>query len=282
MLTARRILKRYEIIAQIGVGARSAIYKVRSKKTRQIFAAKVVRANGPEDRKYLRHLDNEFEILKRLQGTGSPHPNIVVAYSLHRGGLLRSDYKYMIMEFVPGRNLVQEADYSAAQIMRIFIQVGEAIEYVHQCGFVHGDLKPENIVVDEAFHAKVVDFGFCCPMHTRLSSIRGTREYIAPEQVTGGLMTEKTDVYNFGATLYRVLTGRTVPQLLPGDANDREIFLVAGGARAEAVSDIRSDVPKGVSDIILACCEHRPEDRPRSMREVITGLAGVALPHGGR
>jgi serine/threonine-protein kinase len=277
-------IKSYEVVARIGVGARSAIYKVRNVRTGKVRALKYVSAPTPEDRKYLRHLDNEYEVLTALHDDPylDPHPTIVVAYRMGKvRNLFRITAKYLELEFCPGKNLVQYNDYTVPEIVRIFTQVAEAMEYVHQSGFAHCDLKPENIVVDQRLQVKIVDFGFSCPLHTRLSSIKGTREYIAPEQIAGGLMTERTDIYNFGASLYRVLAGKPLPLLIPSDKEERGIFIAGPAVRPDPLHEIRPDVPRALCDIVMQCCERKPENRPARMRDVAAALQAAPVVHVG-
>lgn len=276
MATADVLTKRFDGLKKIGVGARSIIMKARCRKTDKILAVKLVTTLEPRDRKYLRHLQNEYKILNYLQEgklVGSPHPNIVVPHSIHKiGNLIRTHSMYFIMEFVPGSNLCQRADYSLADLVHIFIQVGDGLRFMHANGYVHGDMKPENVVVGEDLRAKLVDFGFSCPLHTKLSGAKGTRDYIAPEQVSGGLLTEMTDIYNFGASLYRIVTGTPLPALMPGHKDDGAVFISGAKVEAKPVHELDPNVPRTLSDIIMHCCERKPARRPKSMREVVERL----------
>ena len=153
---------------------------------------------------------------------GTPPPGIVRVYDLIRTGFLRRHKEHLlVMQYIEGRDLKREGRYSTGQMVHILIGVCDALAALHRLKLIHGDMKPENIMVDSAGKPTVVDFGFSCKVGSRAESIKGTREYIAPEQVDGGQLTEKTDVYNFGASMYFLFAGRHLPAFIPvpGDAS---------------------------------------------------------------
>ena len=125
------------------------------------------------------------------------------------------------MQYIEGRDLKREGRYPTGQMVHILIGVCDALAALHRLKLIHGDMKPENIMVDSAGKPTVVDFGFSCKVGSRAESIKGTREYIAPEQVDGGQLTEKTDIYNFGASMYFLFAGRHLPAFIPGPATAR-------------------------------------------------------------
>ena len=187
--------------------------------------------------------------------------------------LLRLKAAYMVMEYIPGYTLTEKGDYPLAELLDLFAQVGRALEHVHRRGVVHGDMKPENVIVRPDRVAKVIDFGFSCPRHTMLRHVQGTRGYLAPEQVKGGLITELTDVYNFGATMYKVLAGKPVRRLLPERTGRPGTFIeAAGSVRPTPVSELRPDVSQALSNVVMQCCELDPGKRPSNMSVVLDEL----------
>jgi len=212
---------RYKVLERIGVGAVSNIYRALDADSGNIVAIKDVIADDREKEKYLRHVRNEYAILEELwrglaESNGSP--GFVRPYALIRSGRFRRLKRHsLIMEFIPGKDLRAENRYPLGQMVYFFRQVAEALCRLHARGIVHGDLKPENVMIGPTGSVTLVDFGFSCRAGSRAQSIRGTREYMAPEQVSRGYITPLTDVYNFGATMYHLLNSTpTSPSASPG------------------------------------------------------------------
>ncbi len=266
----------YELLEKIGIGVRSAVYRAKKKGSGQIVAIKYVRHENPEDNRYLGHLRNEYHTLLRIQRDNSDHKhsaNIVVPYELRSvRSLLRSKAAYMVMEYIPGVTLHTEHDYPLPELIGLFIQVGEALEFVHRQEMVHGDVKLNNVIVRPDGIAKLIDFGFSCPRGTRRRGIRGTRHYMAPEQVQGGPITELTDIYNYGASLYRAITRQPLPALIPPDDNSRMTFISGIHIKPQSIHELRPEVPLALSNVIMECCERRPARRPSGIAMVLERL----------
>jgi len=261
----------YLLLERIGVGAESNIYRARDERNGQIVAIKDVIARESENYKYLGHITNEFRVLRILQqaaGESGDNHGIVRVFGLLRSGFLRREKRRsLIMEFVPGKDLRRERRYPLLQLLDLFRQVAVTVEFMHSVGYVHADLKPENIMVGPQGRATLVDFGFSCRAGTGAETVRGTRDYMAPEQVHRGLITERTDIYNLGATMYYLLTGKHVPaQIAP--ANGGEYFIRSNGIRPVPVRELNPAVPEGVARLIERCCELAPLKRPAAMTEV--------------
>ena len=176
------------------------------------------------------------------------------------------------MEYIPGRSLAVEQDLPLPELIGCFLQIGDALAFMHRLGLVHGDVKLDNILVRPDGVAKLIDFGFCCPRHTRLSGVRGTRSYIAPEQVEGGLVTELTDVYNFGASMYRALTHQRLPLLIPFESQRNAEFISGMHVTPDPVHVLQPGIPRLLSNVVMECCRRDPAQRPRSMDAVLERL----------
>lgn len=255
------------------MGARSTVYKIQHTGTGKIYALKHVAKILPEDERYLRHLQNEYDNLCTIQngpGEQNAHPNIVCVYDLFKERkLLRVTALSMLLEYIPGKNLGQRPDLPMSKIIDIFLQTCRALQRMHEMGFLHCDLKPDNIIVMHNGWAKIIDFGFSCKINTELGNLKGTRDFIAPEQVTGGIVTEQTDIYNLGATFYKVLTGQPVPAVMPSMRSESAIFLSGDAIRATPPAELNPRVPLWLSDIILQCIEKKPRHRPAKVVDLI-------------
>ena len=113
------------------------------------------------------------------------------------------------------------------------------------------------------------------PAGTRADSIRGTRDYIAPEQVEKGFLTPATDIYNFGATMYFLLAGKHVPAIMPAQ-NDNAHFIAHPVSDVEAPNSLNPRVPPRLSNLILRCIERETKSRPSCMEDVIAVLEDQA------
>ena len=146
---------------------------------------------------------------------------------------------------------------------------------MHAHGFVHADVKPNNIVVDPNGRATLVDLGFSCESGTRCRSVKGTFDYIAPEQLKGGILDQRTDVYNLGATMYKVFTGQALPSM---SADEGARGFVAGHAiKATPPHQINAQVPHLLSTLISECIRRKPAKRPQSIFDVLRRLKEQAL-----
>jgi serine/threonine-protein kinase len=260
----------FEVLDRIGTGAESVIYRARELSSGRIVALKHVVVDGPENEKYLRHVRNEYKVLRRLQesANGAPPQGIVRVYDLIRTGFLRRHKEHLlVMQYVEGRDLKREGRYPTGQMVHIMISVCDALAALHQRGLIHGDMKPENIVVDPAGKPTIVDFGFSCKAGSRAQSIKGTREYMAPEQVDCGQLTEKTDIFNFGASMYFLFAGRHVPAFIPAPG-DASRFIGSRRVEAPSLRIFNSSIPEALDEIVLRCVLKDALGRPSCIEEV--------------
>jgi serine/threonine-protein kinase len=260
----------FEILERIGTGAGSAIYRARELPSRRIVALKHVVVDDPEDEKYLRHVRNEYQVLRDLQesGNGAPPDGIVRVYDLIRTGFLRRHKEHLlVMQYIEGRDLKREGRYSTGQMVHIMVGVCDAVAALHQHRLIHGDLKPENIIVDPSGKPTLVDFGFSCRIGSRAQSIKGTREYMAPEQVDRGQLTEKTDIYNLGASMYFLFAGRHLPPFIPAPG-DTSHFIGPRNVPTPSLRTFNESIPAALDEIVLRCVRKDDLARPSSIEEV--------------
>lgn len=265
------------LIERIGAGAKSLIFRACELATGRIVAVKYLDLDNKEAKKYLRHIRNEYHVLRTLRNGSkrSPMEGIVKVYRLVRKGFMRSRKEYaLVMQYVDGPDLRRENRYPLGQIVDILTQVAKAVSVIHNQGYIHGDLKPENIVISHDGHATIVDFGFACKAGTLATSIRGTRDYLAPEQLSKGYLTEKTDIYNFGASMYFLLTGRHIPAVVPAQ-DETALFISRSKAKAPPMRSFRPEVPAPLEAITMRCLEKEPIARPSCIEEVLATLSEV-------
>ena len=166
------------------------------------------------------------------------------------------------MDLFEGTPLEAQPPETLRDTMDCFVQTAKALEALHQMGYVHCDLKPNNILRSPTGQVKVIDLGQAAKIGTEKKRIQGTPDYIAPEQVKLLPVTTKTDVYNFGATLYWALTGRNLPTLFTAAAKATTAFLVNDRHRhADGAECIR--VLEQLSNLVMECVRINPAKAAR-------------------
>jgi serine/threonine protein kinase len=153
-------------------------------------------------------------------------------------------------------------------VLLIFRMVAGGLHAMHQRGYIHCDIKPNNILISESGMIKIIDLGQSCRIGTTKQRIQGTPDYIAPEQVRRKALNPRTDVFNLGATMYWALTGRNVPTLIP--KKDKFGFTIP--QERKAPHEIKKQLPLEVSKIVMDCVEERPQNRPANMMAIISRL----------
>lgn len=261
----------YNIIERIGTGARSTIFKVVDPKTGESFALKRVIREPHEDTRFLEQACTEHDIASQTN-----HAYLRKSYEIKKiRRMLRLTEVQVVMEYVQGVSIEQHRPTEMTEIVAIFLKVAEGLDSLHKIGYLHTDLKPNNILVCLDGSIKIIDFGQGCLIGTRKPRIQGTPDYIAPEQVHRKPLTQRTDIFNLGATLYWVLTGRAYPTLISKTSPARSLNLVAAPRGVPSPQELNDKVPAPLSRLVMESCQERPQDRPRDMKLVINRLEAV-------
>jgi len=256
----------YDVLEFLGEGAGSMIYAVSKPETGQIYALKHVKRNNDKDVRFIEQVENEFEVSKKFS-----HPGLrrsIDVKVLHT--LLRKPTECaLVMELFDGIPLEAQDMRDVGKIVDIFIQVADALDSMHSLGLVHCDLKPNNILVDGDGKAKVIDFGQACKVGTAKKRIQGTPDFISPEQVKCDPVSIRTDVFNFGATLYWALCGKSLPTLFTLKKSENS-FLVDDFMASPA--SLNPKVPESLSNLVMECVKTNPAKRPADLKEVARRL----------
>ena len=258
----------FEVLDFLGEGARSDIYVVSEPQTRQLFALKHVVRKNAKDQRFIEQLETEFEVGRHVR-----HPNLRRCLELkaNRSLLRKTEDAALLMELFDGTPLDVCPPRDLLETLECFIQTARAVHALHEMGYVHCDLKPNNILRAADGTTKVIDLGQAAKIGAVKTRIQGTADYIAPEQVKLQPVTEKTDVYNFGATLYWALCGCNLPTLFTLEKGENS-FLVDDQIPPPHAQNPK--VPEPLSNLVMQCVKLNPEKRPE-MTEVIRRLETI-------
>jgi len=271
-------LGRYEIAGLIGVGGMGEVYRARDTRLHRDVAVKVVREGGPEA---IARLEREARVIAALD-----HPDILSIFDV---GTADDGSTYVVTELLEGQTLRDRigARRPAAEALQIARRVAEALRAAHAKGVVHRDLKPDNVFLTHDGRVKVLDFGVA---HLRVlhetagrgtetmtatasaADAGGTPGYMSPEQLRGGDVDARSDVFQLGILLYEMLAGR--PPFRRETAAD-----TAAAILSEEPSPLGPGrMSPAVARIVVECLRKRPEDRYQSAHDVALALDALSTP----
>jgi len=262
-----RLAERFVIDRMLGHGGMGTVFLARDEELGEQVALKVVGGMAVLDPRATERLRREASAARRIS-----HPNVV---RLHDIGQAEQLF-FLSMEFVSGGTLgdliARHGVLPLDRIADIAGQVLEGLAAAHDSGVVHRDLKPGNLLFDDHQRVKIIDFGLARLPHlegmTATNAIVGTVEYMAPEQIKGGTIDARTDIYALGAVLHHALTGR------PPFAGDTPISV--GFAHCtelpRAPSALRPECGEAWDAIVLRALSKRPGERFQSAREMADAL----------
>lgn len=216
----------YRILQELGRGGMGIVYKAWHEPTRRLVALKKILPESAVDERAKKLFQREMTIMEKLV-----HRNIVRL--IDHGS--RGNEFYFISEYLPGGNMfsyVSDAQRSHApvsEVLRIFCQILEGLDYAHKKGFIHRDVKPHNMLLTEDGNGKLSDFGLSKNLNetgmTRTGEVAGTYLFMAPEQIIDYRNVKpSSDVYSVGVSLYYVLTGKHPYGLLGEERGIRRIL----------------------------------------------------------
>jgi serine/threonine protein kinase len=262
----------YTVLAKLGEGAASVLYAVQHPKTKQVSALKFVEKTDDKSQRFLDQVEQEYAIGSKLN-----HESIRKIKKLvrHRK-LLKVTGVSMIMELVDATTLDQQLPKNHVKAVEIFLQVARGLAHIHTRGFVHSDIKPNNILIDENGKVKIIDLGQACAIGTVKKRIQGTPGYMAPEQAHRNKITQRTDIYNLGAMMYWTLVGEVIPTSMPpkgaSDSLVNSAVSIGSLALPTPPHERNPRIHPLLSKQIVDCVQPLPEQRPESMDIVVNRL----------
>lgn len=251
--------KRFDLIGRVGQGSMSKVWRARDVLSGRMVALKVL------------DKDKTLKLESRFKGLNKPsegeiavslrHPNIVKTLEY---GLTLENEQFLVMEFIEGVGLSYLVDVQNERMQRnrlsYMIQLGQAIDYLHRQNFIHRDICPRNVLLDETDCVKLIDFGLVVPNTPPFQAPgnrTGTANYMAPELIKRQRTDQRIDVFSYAVTCYEMFTRR-----MPWPAGDSfESVLQHVNNPPDDVRDYAADIDAQVADAIMKGLERQPEDR---------------------
>lgn len=259
----------YQIRGVLGSGGMGVVYEAVQVPFRRRVAVKVVKAKHRFDPAMLARFQRELEATLRLE-----HMNIVRAYN---AGVF-DERPFLVMEYLEGIDLASHVrlrpPIPLTDAIKIVRQAAAGLQYAHDAGFVHRDVKPSNLFLTKSGHVKLLDFGLAKTLeidtnstsseHTKTGVVIGSCDYIAPEQIErAGSVNSRADVYSLGCTLFFLLTGR--PPYVGSTVN---VFTAHLRDPFPSICELRPDVPASVDELLQRMTDKNVDTRIETVREV--------------
>lgn len=270
-----QVLGEYTLWRRLGRGGMADVYLAREASLQRNVALKVLKPELASDESYDRRFHREAQAAAKLA-----HANIVQIYEVKK----IDGFHFIAQEYVQGRNLRQYLDRHGAvepvMAMTVMRQCAMALQKAAEFGVVHRDIKPENIMLSTSGEVKVTDFGLARVNNdaagqalTQIGITMGTPLYMSPEQVEGGRLDSRSDIYSLGVTAYHMLAGH------PPFQGETMLAIAVQQVKeaAQPLHDIRPDVPKELCDIVHRMIAKRPDDRPQDATQLLKDLRKIKI-----
>jgi serine/threonine protein kinase len=255
----------FQTLSELGKGAHSTIYHIRRHSDDRQFALKVVPIKAKEDAKFLEQAKLEFRVAQMLDQV-----NLIKVFALEtqRDWFFRIRKVHLLIEYANGKTLDQTIKLSTPRLVQVFAKIAAGLMHMHRRNVYHADLKPNNIILTKVGEIKIIDYGLAWIKGEPKERVQGTPEYMAPEQSRDTIVNERTDIFNFGATMYRLTTGKLPPNMM-GSAGGKSLNAKLFQTLLKPVRELMPQTPKPLCDLIHHCLEFEPKKRPERVGEIL-------------
>ncbi|MEF9982938.1 MAG: Stk1 family PASTA domain-containing Ser/Thr kinase [Oscillospiraceae bacterium] len=262
--TGKKLDGRYEILELIGVGGMANVYRARDVVDGKIVAVKILKSEFAENEEFLRRFKNESRAIAMLS-----HDNIVKVYDVS----FTEKVHFIVMEFIDGITLKeyieQQGKLSWKEATYYTMQILKALSHAHDNGIVHRDIKPQNVMLLSDGTIKITDFGIARFARSETKTLTdraiGSVHYISPEQASGAVIDQRTDLYSVGVVLFEMLTGT-----LPFDADTPiSVALKQIQAVPKRPRELNPEIPEGLEEIVMRAMQKSPSKRYQTAAEML-------------
>jgi protein kinase-like protein len=266
-VTGAVLAGRYRIVSLLGRGGMGEVFKAEDLKLNQTVALKFLPEKIALDGGMLARFHNEVRIARQVA-----HPNVCRVYDIGEVDGLH----FISMEFIDGEDLAsllrRIGHLPGIKAIEIARQICGGLAAAHEIGILHRDLKPANVMIDGRGKARITDFGLAVVSEELREEdvLAGTPAYMAPEQLTGKEVTQRSDIYSLGLVLYELFTGKRVYET----QNIHELIELHDKSAPATPSSHVKDIDPLAERVILRCLDKDPKARPASAVQVALALPG--------
>jgi len=264
---------KFQVVGPLGTGAHSSIMHVRRTADSKHYALKVVSIDGPDEQKFLDQAEHEFRVAQMLD-----HPNLIKIYALEpqKDWLFRVRKMHMLIEYVNGKTLDQLPRVPVPRLVQVFERIAAGLVHMHRRQVCHGDLKPNNVMLSRNGEVKILDYGLAWIKGESKGRVQGTPEYMAPETAKNKLVNERTDIYNLGALMYRLLTWRLPPSTVSVEGGGAIVDAKVWERLFKPAQEYAPDAPPPLYELIHRCLAFKALNRPERVSEIQGALDHLA------
>jgi serine/threonine protein kinase len=264
-----------KLVQQIGLGKHCQVWEGLDTKARKKVAVKLIVPAMANDAGQRKLLDHELKVAGSLD-----HPTIIKIDRLSEEGGL----PHLVMEYFPAANLKKQiaagVEALAPKLQRIVTETALALDHMHSRGWVHRDVKPDNILAADDGQVKLIDLAIAAKSSGLLGKLLGSKtpaqgspSYMSPEQIRGEALDARSDIYSFGCVLFELLAGR--PPYTGADTND--LLNKHVSAVVPAVDAVNKNATTSIAKYLRQMLAKKPAERPASMKDVLQQLRSIRL-----
>jgi serine/threonine protein kinase len=284
-LATRTRLGPYEIVGLLGAGGMGEVYRAKDTRLGRLVALKVLPADVATDADRLARFAEEARTVSALN-----HPNIITIYDVG----VEPATPYVVFELLQGMSLrvaLEDHRISTQRALAYAAQIADGLGAAHEHGIIHRDLKPENVFIARDGRVKILDFGLAkviAPVavsgttallqrpETQPGAVLGTVGYMSPEQVRGGIVDHRSDLFSLGTILYEMLAGRRAFQ----GASSAETMSAIATQDPLPLGSLNPNLPHGIEPVVRRCLEKNVDARFQSARDLAFALEGASTAPG--
>ncbi len=278
MGSSRDFLGPYQLLRMIRSGQTCVVWEAKGTHDNERVAIKALLERRKNNRMEIAHLKHEAAV-----GKSFDHPCVIKIFEY----VDQYTLPFIVMQLFNARNLKQEMrerpEHLAYNVKEILQSCAEGLQHIHQCGWIHCDIKPDNFLVDEQANVKLIDFSIAKEIKKQASllprltarsrAVQGTRSYMSPEQIRGRRLDPRSDIYSFGCVCFELLAGRPpFTGINPDDVLNKHLR-----AALPSLPAYNNKVTNEFTALTVRCLSKKPDDRPQSMREFLDAYQSLQV-----